>query len=231
MSYLDNAKHDYDAAMALFNKDDYEDAIKAFDDVRTKYPYASFAALADLRIADVHKKQEEWVLAADAYDLFVKLHPRHEQVNYAMFEVARCHYKAIPTSYFFMPPGHVKDQTEAQSALVAIDRYLNAFPGDANAKEAQKMKLDVMDQLAAHDMSVAQFYARRRKWQGAIDRYGSVIQLYPSTKSAAEALFESAEILERHLDKRQEAEEFYNKLLEEYPDSEFAKKVRAKRKP
>lgn len=229
MSYLDNAKYDYDAAMALFNKDDYEDAIKAFDVIRTKYPYASFAALADLRIADTHKKQEEWALAADAYELFVKLHPRHEQVAYAMFESARCHYKAIPTAYFFMPPAHVKDQTEAKKALAALDRFLNAFPKDPNAKEATKMKVNVMDELAAHDMSVAKFYATRRKWRGAFERYQRVISLYPKSKSAADALFESAEIATKHLDNKAKAEELYGKLIEDYPDTDYAKKARTRR--
>src|SRR6478672_10002551 len=61
----------------------YPEALKELGEVKTKYPYSRFAALADLRIADTHFRRGKYLESIDAYRNFLKFHPSHDDAAYA----------------------------------------------------------------------------------------------------------------------------------------------------
>src|SRR5688500_18813632 len=62
-----------------YEKDErYEEAITYFSEVKNKHPYSRFATSAELRIADIEFKRENFIEAESAYKLFKELHPDHE---------------------------------------------------------------------------------------------------------------------------------------------------------
>src|SRR5512142_2648389 len=78
-------EENYKAGQELLKDGSYSDAQKFFDYVKTKFPFSKYAALSDLRTADSKFQQGQFAEAADAYANFVKLHPSHEDVDYAEF--------------------------------------------------------------------------------------------------------------------------------------------------
>lgn len=184
-SYLDTVKLTYEAGEKALKDEVYEDAIKNFEEVRTKYPYSKYAALSDLRLADTYFAQEKWLEAADAYDFYVRFHPRHEQNAYAWFQIAKSYYNAMPTDFFLFPKSYVKDQTATEEALDAVQRYLIEYPLDKLAPEAEKMRIYLRSQLALRDLHVAQYYWKRKKTKGALARFEHVAQQYADTPAGA----------------------------------------------
>lgn len=182
-TYLDNVKQTYEAGEKALKDQVFEDAIKAFEEVRTQYPYSKYAALSDLKLADTYFAQEKWLEAADAYDFYVRFHPRHDQNAYAWFQIAKSYYLAIPKDFFLFPKSYVKDQTATQEALEAVDRYLTEYPMDQFAEEATKMRINLRTQLAQRDLHVAQYYEKRGKTKGAQARFEHVAKLYGDTSA------------------------------------------------
>ena len=74
-----NVNEMYEQAVEDMESGLYPEAIRAFADLKTKYPYTKFAALADLRTADTQFRRGKHVEAVDAYRNFLKFHPNHEQ--------------------------------------------------------------------------------------------------------------------------------------------------------
>ncbi len=184
-TYLDTVKQTYEAGEKALKDEAFEEAIKNFEEVRTKYPYSKYAALSDLKLADAYFVQEKWLEAADAYDFYIRFHPRHEQNAYAWFQIAKSYYHAIPRDFFLFPKSYVKDQTATQEALDAVSRYLAEYPGDKNAEEAQKMRINLRSQLALRDLHIAQYYVKRNKLKGALARFEHVVKLYGDTPAGA----------------------------------------------
>lgn len=182
-TYLDNVKLAYEAAEKALKDQDFENAIKAFEEVRTKYPYSKYAALSDLKLADTYFAQEKWLEAADAYDFYIRFHPRHEQNAYAWYQIAQSYFHAIPKDFFLFPKSYVKDQTATEEALDAVERYLTEYPDDKFATEAQKMRIHLRNQLASRDLHVAQYYEKRGKAKGAQARFEHVVKYYADTAS------------------------------------------------
>ena len=70
-----NAQDTYEVAMEDLQDGLFPEAISGFTELKTKYPYSKYAALADLRIADTHFERAKYVEAIDAYRAFLKFHP------------------------------------------------------------------------------------------------------------------------------------------------------------
>jgi len=88
---------------------------------------------------------------------------------------------------------------------------------------------DAEKEIAAkHNLDVARWNVTKRKaYEGARDRLQEIIETYPDFSRMDEVVFLMGEIYLK-LDKKEQAADYYNKLLKDYPASEFAKKTRAR---
>lgn len=217
----ETARQNFEAAEAAFENARWSEAVKYFDLVKNKYPYSKYAVLAELRLADTHFAREKWLEAADAYRIFVRFHPRHEQVAYATFRVALSHSRAVENNISWLPfvDATEKDQAAAKDTIRACDEFLTRFPDDENAKEAKKLRGVARGRLAEVDLYAAHFYAERSKWQGALWRYQKVGEDYADTAQASWALLQAGTIAEQRLGDKAQAKALYEKLVREHPDA------------
>ena len=86
----------------------YPEALKGFGDVKTKFPYSKYAALADLRSADTQFQRAKFSEAIDGYRNFLKYHPNHAEGPYAMLQIGESYFEQIPDDWFFLPPSAVR---------------------------------------------------------------------------------------------------------------------------
>lgn len=228
VSYQATARQNFEAGTQAFEEERYNEAIKYFEHVKNKYPYSKYAVLAELGIADAHFAREKWLEAADAYRLFVRFHPRHERVPYAMFRIAKAYYEESQRDFPLLPPSHEKDQTATKDAIRAFDEYLERFPDDEHAEEAKRLRTECRTQLADHDLYAAEFYAKREKWLGAVWRYEHIATEYADTPLAPRALLQAGRLREEKLGEPDKARALYERLLTDYPDAEQAPEARAR---
>ncbi len=217
----ETARQNYEAAEAAFEGARWTEAVKYFELVKNKYPYSKYAVLAELRLADTHFAREKWLEAADGYRIFVRFHPRHEQVAYATFRVALSHARAIENNVSWLPfvEAKEKDQAAAKDTIRACDEFLTRFPDDENVAEAKKLRADARGRLAEVDLYAAAFYRQREKWQGALWRYQKVGNDYADTEKAPWALLQAGVIAEEKLNDDEQARAIFQQLLREHPDS------------
>ncbi len=164
------------------------EAQKLFENIKTRYPFSRYAALSELRIADLKYEQDRLVEAADAYQQFVKLHPTHDQVDYAAYRIGLCRWKNSPSEFFLFPASFEKDQIEVRAAVKAYEEFLKAHPDSKYAADARKDLAEARDRLAEHEWYVARFYLKRGHWPGVAIRLESLIKDYPGTSHEPEAL-------------------------------------------
>jgi outer membrane protein assembly factor BamD (BamD/ComL family) len=85
---------------------------------------------------------------------------------------------------------------------------------------------ETMEIAAKHNLDIARWYLTKRKaYDGARDRLQEIIDTYPDFSRMDEVVFLMGEAHVK-LGKNEKAGEFYNKVLKDYPSSEFAKKAR-----
>ena len=227
-AYLDTAEKNYLEGTKSKENKNYEQAVNYFEYVKNQFPYSKYAALADLAIADAYFESEQWLLAAESYQFFIQFHPKHEKVGWATFQIANSYTHAIPKNYPLMPKAHEKDQSTAESTVVAWDRFLRKFPKHEKVKEAKAQRKKARNLLTDYEWAVAEFYERKERYQGAAWRYETIFRKYPETDRAPEAMAKAAQLYENELKEEQKAKAIIQDLLKRYPKSEAAKTTQTK---
>lgn len=224
-SYLESVRLNFEAGEEALKEGEYDKAVTYFQFVRSKYPFSQYAALSDLKIADTKFVQKKWLDAASAYEVFIRLHPRHEQVGYASYRVGASYFHAVPTDFFLLPKATSRDQSFTKDAVAALDRFLLQFPDSEYAPDAKAKRELLFSYLAQHHQHVAQYYEKRGRYQAAVDRYLSVEDAYPETKESIESLFNAAELLRTELKDFDAAFELYSRIVMSKPESPFTAKA------
>lgn len=225
-SYLESVKLNFEAGDDALKREEYDKAIAYFQFVRSKYPNSIYAAKSDLRIADAKYMQKKWLDAAAAYEVFIRLHPRHEEIAYASYRLGSSYFYALPSKFFLFPEPASRDQTFSKEALTALERFTLQFPRSEYVPDAALKLATVKASLAKHHALIADYYQRRGRFQAAITRYVSVNELYPETEIAAESLYLAAMIAKNDLKDEERAIELLTVLIEQKSASPFAAKAR-----
>jgi outer membrane protein assembly factor BamD len=220
-SYLESVKLNFEAGEAALKNAEFDKAISYFQFVRSKYPFSKYAALSDLKIADAKFVQQKWLDAASAYEIFVRLHPRHEEVPYATYRIGASYFYAVPNDFFLLPSSTSRDQTFTKEALAALDRFLISFPSSEHAGDAREKQKILFSNLAKHNLHIADYYQRRDKYEPAVTRLLGINESYPDTDESAEALWLAGQILENKIKDSERAIAAYRQIIEQKPTSKF----------
>ncbi len=182
----DSVESLYNQAMDTLEARRYEAAATDFEEVERQHPYSVWATKAQLMAGYAYYKAEEYDLAISALERFISLHPSHDDVPYAYYLRALCHYDRIVDVE--------RDQSHTREAMDALQEVAARFPGSDYARDA-KLKYELTrDHLAGKEMEIGRFYHRRGHLLAALNRFKRVVEDYETTTHAAEALHRMVEI-------------------------------------
>lgn len=220
-SYGQNAKTFYDYAKKLLKAGNYEQSRKEFNKLKTKYPFSRYATLAEVGIADTHFEAGKFLIAIDAYKLFVKLHPTHPRAGYAAYQAAYSYDKLRPVDWFLVPPSYQKDATTTKQAIKAYKEYISEYPAHPKTKLAKQRLKICLKSMGMHEMHVGRYYQRRGKHRAVIWRMDYLLKTYPGVGLDAEARFMRAEALFR-LKRYKDARTAVAELVKKHPKLKYA---------
>jgi outer membrane protein assembly factor BamD len=186
--------------------------------VDRQYPYAAWAAKAQLMAAYAAYKKENFERAIGVLDTFISLHPYHPHVNYAYYLRALCYYDQIAAV--------TKDPKTAQLALDALIQVVTRFPDTLYGTDAKFKRDYVVNHLAGQEMSIGRFYLYQKDYLSAFLRFQNVVKqevLSPQTPEALHRLVECA----LSLGLVEEAKRTAAVLGQNFPESEWYRKTYA----
>ncbi len=226
LSYAPSAEENYERGVTARERGRHIDAIKFFEHVRFKFPYSTYAALADLAIADTEFEQERYLEAVEGYQSFVRMHPSHPQADYAEFRAALSYYRDIPSSFFLFPPSPEKDQGSVRNAYSTLARFLRDHPGSRYAPEARQLLKDARERLAKHELAVAKFYLHHDRPKATVARVERLLRDYSDTPVDCEALLLLAKA---HLEQKEPdaARAALERIVEEHPNDPLVPDAKA----
>lgn len=170
----------YKDAQAEIEAEHYQIALDKLRVIKNKFPYSKYSVDAELRIADVLMLQETYLEAAQSYETFRDLHPKHERADYAIFRAGKAYYLDTPDLV-------ARDMTSGHKALETLSEYLSRYPNSKDAPEAKKLSDDIRNRIASKELYVADFYEKRESPDSARGRYQKIVEQYPGTESAKQA--------------------------------------------
>tara|TARA_B100001123_G_C15131927_1_gene955706 strand:- start:107 stop:934 length:828 start_codon:yes stop_codon:yes gene_type:complete len=176
----------YAEAVDSLNRGDAFYAGKKFREVESLMPQSEWAAKAALMSAYADYSRNVYSKAIFGLERFIYSYPANENVPYAHYLIAMCHYEQI-----------LDEKKDLGPLLKAQEKFLfivKKYP-DTDYATDSNFKLDlIIDQLAAKEMSIARYYMKTEKWIPALNRLKVVVEKYDRTIFIEEALHRLVEV-------------------------------------
>lgn len=184
------AEHFYKEAKDSMNRGDYENAIKYFEKLETRFPFGRYAQQAQLDTAYAYYKFREIESAVAAADRFIKLHPTHPNVDYAYYLKGLASFQEGPSPTEKMV-GKDRNHMDPGLARRSYDYFADLtkrYPDSIYTPDATQRMVFLRNLLAQHESHIAAYYLRRGVHVAAINRAKYVIEQYARTPAVADAL-------------------------------------------
>lgn len=218
VTYQDEAHQAYERAMQRFRDEEWPEALEGFRAVHHDFSTSRWGSLAELRVADVQFRQEQYTEALAAYRAWLRYHASSSESVHAHFMIARCYVAQMPDDWFLVPPSFERDLSSVHDAQGALSRFIRDYPEATQLAEARRLLRDVRLVLARHELYVAEFYVTRERYPAAINRLLGVVGNYSGTGLEAQTLLQLGELYLR-TDQQPRARGAFESLLEDHPAS------------
>ena len=176
----------YEEGMKSLKEGDVLFAAKKFNEAEILFPQSSWAPKSALMASYSYYKQDYYRDAIAELKRFLKIYPKHKNIDYA--------YYLLGVSYYEQIVDEKKDLESIINAKKTFNFLISNYPNNEYSLDAE-FKLDLInDILASKEMYVGRYYFQRKKWIPAINRFKTVIDEYERTIYAEEALHRLVEV-------------------------------------
>jgi len=185
-----SAQRLYDAGKASLDEGSYQDALGFYQKLEARYPFGPYATQAQIESAYAYYKENEPASSVAAADRFIKLHPQHPNVDYAYYLKGLSQFeqgRGFIDQLLPLDPSE-RDPGLALQSFEAFGQLVERFPSSKYAEDARKRMLYLRNNLAKHELHVANYYMRREAFVAAANRARFVVENYDTTPSVPDAL-------------------------------------------
>ena len=209
----------YKEALILFNKRNYGEAQKKFEQLKAAFPDSPpYSLWAELKIADCHFFRKEYVEAITAYEEFKKIHPTHEEIPYVQYQIGMSYFNQILTPDRY--------QTVTRKALASFEYLIANFPNQFFAERAKEKVETLKQRLADHEFYIGRYYYKEGKYQAAVSRFQVLLEKYAKARGEDRTLMLLAKSY-LELGQGERAKEVLTRLLAQYPTSSYSKEAKS----
>lgn len=174
---------------ALDNKA-WNRAIAGYKALQTRYPFGRYTEQSMLDLSYAYYKARQPENALSNLDRFIRTYPTHPNVDYAYYLKGLINYDQNLGFLERMMPSRVRDrdQSNARDAFLDFNELLRRFPESRYVPDARQRMVFLRNNLAAYEITVAEYYLRRRAYIAAANRARYALEVYPETPQTADAL-------------------------------------------
>jgi outer membrane protein assembly factor BamD len=207
----------YRIGVEKFERRDWTRAIEALQRFLFQDPGHQNADSAQYLIGESYFQQRQYLTAAAEFLRLAQNRPAGQLADDARYRACQCYYELSPRPEL--------DQEYTEEAIDQCQSVVLLYPQSPLAQEAAQRARELADKLARKHYLNAEYYYKRRAYDSAIIYLKHVIAAYPGSTVEPDALLTLYETYSR-LGYFEEAEATKDRLMQNYPESTQAEKVR-----
>ncbi len=197
----------------MFAQGNYNNAIENYQHLIDQFPFSPYAEDAELKIGLAYYRMKEYGEATSALNDFERMHPTNKDLHLASYYLAM--------SYFDQIGRPDQDQKSTENALKQFQVLEQRFPESPFAELAHERIAICREMLARNQLVVSDFYYARANFRAAESRLAELMQKYPDTPVASEALFDLGTTLKKE-GKKYSAAQAFAAVTRHFPDTPYA---------
>jgi outer membrane assembly lipoprotein YfiO len=118
--------------------------------LKDRYPMGAYATFAEIKHADTYFFNREYNQAAKFYEAFLTSHPASAEIPYVKLQAARSHVSSARDQG--------RDRQPWERGLTLYDEVAKSYPGTEYASVAASERIPVIEELAAYDREIIEYY-------------------------------------------------------------------------
>lgn len=180
----------YRKAQTDLDAENYGSAVETLRALEARYPFGRYAEQAQLELIYAYYQNYEPEAATASADRFIRLHPTHQNVDYAYYIRGLASFtrdqgiieRFLPLDMTRRDPGAARDSFNDFAQLI------NRFPNSQYAPDARARMVYLRNLLAAYDVHVGHYYLKRGAYLAAANRGRYVVENFQQTPSVGDSL-------------------------------------------
>lgn len=218
----DNPEAELEKCSKMMEDKDYEDAIKCLEIFKSRFAQTQFSEEAELKIGDAYFNKREYLLAAESYIAFLRLHPTHDKADYAYYRAGLSYLKESPKAID-------RDQEYLDKAIEHLSYAAQRYPRSPYYSLASKDLFEASKRVARRNFYIGRFYYRTGEFIACIPRFQKIADNYPNSGIVDRSLYMIVKA-NLYLGRVEDAKTAYSKLSLDFPKSKWTAKAEKKMK-
>ncbi|WP_412060193.1 outer membrane protein assembly factor BamD [Rubrivirga sp. IMCC45206] len=175
---------------------------------------------AQLGLARAYAADGQYLLAGNEYTRFIEFYRTDDRIEQAAFERIQ--------AYAELSPRFELDQTDTRQALAYIRIFTDRYPQSPNLAAAEALASELREKLARKAFEAGKLYERREYYEAAVIAFKRVLEEYPSSEYADDAMlgavraqlkYADGSVAARQQARYQTALDLYDELTTLFPQS------------
>ena len=180
----------YDQAQRRMAAKNFFGAIESLEAIETRYPFGKYAEQAQVELIYAHFMSSDNDAAHAASEKFIRLHPRHPNIDYAYFMKGLSSYTRDDSLMVRVTDTDLsnRDVTGAKQSFSELTEFLTRFPESQYAPYAKQRNVYLRNMIARNELAAADYYLSIDAYVAAIRRSKYVIENIPNSSENLRAL-------------------------------------------
>ena len=212
----------YEIAQSRMKASNFFSAIDALEMIVTRYPFGRYAEQAQSELIYAHYMNGDDEASYSAAETFIRMHPRHPNIDYAYFMRGITNYTRDKSFFarLFQDTLQRRDISGAKQSFAELTEFLMRFPDSQYAPYANQRLIYLRNMIAKHELTAAEYYIKRKAYVASLRRAKYVLENIPNSSENLRALLILQQSYENlgYLDLLEEVNEV---IAINYPDQDL----------
>ena len=180
----------YDQAQRRMASNNFFGAIESLEAIETMYPFGKYAEQAQVELIYANFMNSDSVASHAAAEKFIRLYPRHPNIDYAYFMKGLSSYTRDESLMVRITETDLsnRDISGAKKSFSELTEFLTRFPDSQYASYAKQRNIYLRNMIARNELAAADYYQSIDAHVAAVRRAKYVIENIPNSSENFRAL-------------------------------------------
>ena len=180
----------YDQAQKRMASKNFFGAIESLEAIESRYPFGKYAEQAQIELIYAHFMNSETEASHAAAEKFIRLNPRHPNIDYAYFMKGLSSYTRDNSFIMRMTDTDLanRDISGAKESFSELTEFLTRYPESQYAPYAKQRNIYLRNMIARNELAAADYYMSINAYVASIRRANYVIENIPNSSENYRAL-------------------------------------------
>jgi len=214
----------YQRGVELLDGGNYDGATRAFQRLTSRFPFGPYTEQSQLNLAYAQYKGDKPDEAYSTVNRFIKTYPTHKHIDYAYYLRGLINFNrsgGVLERYTGQDMTK-RDQANLKQSFDDFGALASRYPQSRYTADARQRMIYLRNGMAQSELNIAMYYLKRNAYVGASNRAKSIVETYPQSPQAGDALAIMVESY-RKLGQEKLAGDAERVLKLNYPDHPFFK--------